>query len=34
MVMAIADPTIKIAVVDLLQLSPDKQIDLTIDFFR
>ena len=28
--MAIADPTIKIAIVDLLQLSPDKQIDLTI----
>jgi xanthine dehydrogenase YagR molybdenum-binding subunit len=30
MVLAIADPNIKITIVDLLQLSPNKQIDLTI----
>ncbi len=30
MINVVADPTIKISVVDLLQLSPDKQIDLTI----
>ena len=30
MIVVVADPSIKIAVVDLLQLSPEKQIDLTI----
>jgi xanthine dehydrogenase YagR molybdenum-binding subunit len=30
MVLAVADPTIKIAIIDLLQLSPDKKIDMTI----
>ncbi len=30
MVSVVADPTIKLAVIDLLQLIPDKQIDLTI----
>ncbi len=30
MVAVVADPNIKIAIVDLLQLSPEKQIDLTI----